>query len=83
MKNKPKEGKIKTNRKHKESFMPFLEPDELVSARNMVFDLKGGVHKLHYSTFKGLVWQLKRANKACLKFDTKLQYQIILPIKEK
>jgi hypothetical protein len=62
-------------------FKPFLEPDEMVLARNIVFDGKGRVKRLGYKTFKGMVSALRKANKNLKKFGSKMQYQIILPIK--
>jgi len=62
-------------------FKPFLEPNEMVLARNIVFDSQGRVKHLGYKTFKGMVSELRKANKNLKKFGSKMQYQIILPIK--
>jgi hypothetical protein len=68
-------------KKQHKHFKPFLEPNEVVLARNMVFDGKGRVKHLGYKTFKGMVSQLRKANRNLKKFGSKMQYQIILPIK--
>lgn len=64
-------------------YKPFLEADEAVLARNIVLDAKGRTKRLGYKSFRGLVQVLKRANRNLLKHNSKMQYQIILPIKEK
>lgn len=64
-------------------FKPFLEPDEKVLAENIVFDSKGRTKRFGYKSLRGLFQVLKRANKNLLKHNAKMQYQIILPIKEK
>lgn len=63
--------------------MTNIESGEATLARNIVFDSEGKVKKLGFKTFKGLVWALKRANRNLTKFGIKMQYQIILPIKER
>ncbi len=56
-------------------------PDEVHMANNITFDGKGKVKHFGFKTMRGLIRELKLANKNLKKYGSKMQFQIVLPVK--
>ena len=58
-----------------------IRPDEIHMAQNITFDNDGKVRQFEFKTMRGLVRELKRANKNLKKYKSKMQFQIVLPVR--